>query len=139
MKLLLKRIAYRPTYTIGKLYVDGQYICDSLEDVNRDLNHDGDLLDPNETKVWGETAIPFGTYKICMMMSPKFKKVLPRLMAVPHFEGILIHPGNTALDTHGCILVGINNVVGKVTNSIATFDKLMAIIGKEKDLSITIE
>jgi hypothetical protein len=139
MKLTLKRIALKDTYTIGKLYVDGVYECDTLEDKVRDLNKDGDLDDTGETKVWGETAIPYGTYRIDMMMSPKFKKILPRLSGVKGFEGILIHPGNTALDTHGCILVGVNNVVGKVTSSIATFDKLMEKIRNEKQLSITVE
>ena len=135
MKLTLKRTHLKDAYTIGDLYVDGVFFCNVLEDKVRDLNKDGEC----EEKIWGETAIPYGTYKICMMMSPKFKKVLPRLMNIKGFEGVLIHPGNTALDTHGCLLVGKNNVVGKVTESVKTFDALMLVIGKEKDLSITIE
>jgi hypothetical protein len=88
MNLLLKRTALRDTYTIGKLYVDGQYWCDTLEDRVRDLTR--------EKKVPGETAIPAGTYDVVVNVSPKFKRLLPRLLRVPHFEGILIHRGNYA-------------------------------------------
>ncbi|MEI7594502.1 MAG: DUF5675 family protein [Bacteroidota bacterium] len=137
-KLTLKRIALRETYTIGKLFIDNIYFCDVLEDKVRDNNKDGDLDEADETKIWGETAIPYGSYKIIMMMSPKFKKILPRLLNVKGFEGILIHPGNTAENTHGCLLVGKNNIIGKVTESTATFDKLMKIIEKETNLTIEI-
>lgn len=109
MKLLLKRIALRDKYTIGRLYIDGQYWCDTLEDRVRDLNV--------ERKVSGETAIPTGTYDVVVNISPKFKRLLPRLLRVPHFEGVLIHRGNTAADSAGCILVGENKVAGKVLNS----------------------
>lgn len=139
MKLTVKRIALRDTYTIGKLYLDGVYQCDTLEDKVRDANKDGDVTDPDEGKVWGETAIPYGTYKVCMMMSPKFKKVLPRLMSVKGFEGILIHPGNIPEHTHGCILVGKNTIKGKLTESTACFDALMAKIKDDKNLIIEIQ
>lgn len=105
MNLLLKRIALKPEYTIGKLYIDGQYFCDTLEDTVRD------------TKIAGKTAIPEGTYQVIVNRSPKFKRDLPRLLNVPNFEGILIHRGNTPNDTSGCILVGENKVKGKVINS----------------------
>ena len=71
-------------------------------------------------------------------MSPKFRKVLPRILNVKGFEGILIHPGNIPEHTHGCVLVGKNTVVGKVTDSTATFEKLMAKIKDEKNLTIEI-
>ena len=101
MKLLLKRIALRPTYTIGRLFIDGERFCDTCEDKVRDTNKDGDLLDEGEGKVYAETAIPYGTYDVTLnVQSPKFrtkkayefcKGFLPRLLNVPHFEGILIH------------------------------------------------
>jgi len=138
MKLTLKRIALRDNYTIGKLYVNDVYLCDTLEDKVRDLNRDGDLDEPGETKVWGETAIPFGTYAIELSMSPKFKKILPRLLKVKGFEGILIHPGNIPEHTHGCILVGRNTIKGKLTESAATFENLMALIEDQKNLTIEI-
>ncbi len=128
MKLTLKRIAFRPTYTIGKLYIDNNYFCDTLEDKNRDENRDGDLNDPGEEKVYGETAIPFGTYNIILNYSQKFKRILPRLLDVPHFDGILIHSGNIPEHTHGCILVGKNSQVGKVLDSKVTFDRLFNVM-----------
>lgn len=109
MRLELKRIAKREGYTIGRLSVDGRYLCDTLEDRVRDL--------ARERKIPGETAIPEGTYKVVVNISPKFKRMLPRLLNVPHFEGILIHRGNTAGDSAGCILVGENKVKGRVVNS----------------------
>lgn len=134
MKLLLKRIALRPTYTIGQLFIDGERFCDTCEDKVRDTNKDGDLLDEGEGKVYAETAIPYGTYDVTLnVQSPKFrtkkayefcKGFLPRLLNVPHFEGILIHIGNTAKDSGGCILVGENKVVGGLINSAATFTRL---------------
>ena len=68
-------------------------------------------------KVKNETAIPFGTYEITVNRSPRFGRDLPRLLNVPHFDGILIHRGNTGKDTSGCILVGENKVKGRVINS----------------------
>lgn len=134
MKLLLKRIALRPTYTIGQLFIDGERFCDTCEDKVRDTNKDGDLLDEGEGKVYAETAIPYGTYDVTLnVQSPRFrtkkayefcKGFLPRLLNVPHFEGILIHIGNTAKDSGGCILVGENKVVGGLINSTATFTRL---------------
>lgn len=117
MKLELKRRFFAEEYTIGTLSIDGVQFCDTLEDKNRDHNKDGDLNDPGEEKVYAKTAIPFGTYKVIVNRSPKFKRELPRLLDVPNFEGILIHRGNTAKDSAGCILVGENKVKGQVINS----------------------
>lgn len=149
MKLTLKRIALKPTYTIGKLYIDNHYFCDTLEDKVRDLNKDGDLNDVGEGKVAGQTAIPYGTYKVTMdVQSPKFsqrasyawcKGYLPRLLNVPHFDGIMIHSGNDATHTAGCILVGENTVKGKVLNSMNTLKRLYDILKGADDITITIE
>lgn len=150
MKLYLKRIALRDTYTIGKLYIDTHYFCDTCEDRVRDNNKDGDLSDKGEGKVYGETAIPYGTYEVTLkVQSPKYsqrsnynwcKGYLPRLLNVPHFEGILIHAGNTADDSAGCILVGENKVVGKVINSMATLKRLYGILKEAgDDITLTIE
>ena len=125
MELILKRIALKETYTIGHLYVDGKYFCDTCEDKVRDLT--------KEQKVYGETAIPYGKYQICLSISPKFKRLLPKLLNVPHFEGILIHRGNTAADSAGCILVGENKEVGKVLNSTVTEQRLVDLMKKAKD------
>lgn len=117
MKLKLVRRYLGPEYTIGSLFIDEKYFCDTIEDKVRDYNKDGDLLDAGETKIFGETAIPYGTYQVDLTMSPKFKRVLPLVMGVRHFTGIRIHRGNTAGDSHGCILPGLNKKKGQVINS----------------------
>lgn len=117
MKLKLIRIFFGKTYTIGKLYINGAFYCDTIEDVNRDLNHDGDLLDIGEGKVMHKTCIPFGIYKVIVNMSGRFKRLLPRILNVPHFDGILMHNGVDETSSSGCIIVGENKVKGKVTNS----------------------
>lgn len=127
MKLTLKRIALRPTYTIGKLYIDDVYFCDTIEDTVRDTNKSG-KFDKGEQKIKGKTAIPYGTYEIKWTYSPRFKKYTPQLMNVPSFEGIRIHAGNTSADTEGCLILGKNKQVGKVLNSRATINKFYPII-----------
>lgn len=142
MELLLKRIAYKDTYTIGKLYINGEYFCDTIEDKNRDLNHDGDLNDPGESKVMHKTCIPFETYKVIVNMSLRFKRLLPRLLDVPHFDGILIHNGVDETSSSGCIIVGKNTIVGKVTNSRYYMNKLtdtlLAVQNKKEEITIKI-
>lgn len=127
MKLTLKRIALRPTYTIGKLYIDDVYFCDTIEDTVRDLNKNG-KFDNGEKKVHSKTAIPYGIYEIKWTYSPRFKKYTPQLMNVPSFEGIRVHAGNTSDDTEGCLILGENKQVGKVLNSRATINKFYPII-----------
>jgi hypothetical protein len=99
MTLNLKRIQKAGAYTEGKLYIDGKYFCDTLEDTERPLNTVND-------KVYSETAIPAGTYEVQRYMSPKFQQYMPLLLNVPYFSGILIHSGTNPGHTAGCILVG---------------------------------
>lgn len=133
MKLRVERLWKKPAYTVGRLFVDGKLFCNTLEDTVRDLS--------NEKKVYGKTAIPYGEYKVIYNWSPKFGRNLPRLLNVPAFEGILIHPGNTADDSAGCILVGRNTEVGRLTESRYTSDKLNVLIedAQRGGESITIE
>lgn len=147
MEITLKRIARRPTYTIGKLSIDGKYFCDTIEDRDRDVNRNG-RFDNGEVKIPSQTAIPNGRYRVTMrVQSPKFSHraeynwwrvngrygYLPRLLDVPHFEGILIHAGSTARSSAGCIIVGRNTVVGGVTDSMATCKKLYPILKAAAD------
>jgi hypothetical protein len=132
MKLELKRRFLGKSYTIGSLSIDGKKFCDTLEDRVRDLNKNG-VFDGDEKKVYGETAIPYGTYDVVVDYSPKFKRELPRLQNVRHFEGILIHRGNTAEDSAGCILVGENKVKGKVINSTPYEKELVRILKEAQD------
>lgn len=132
MKLELERRFLGESYTIGSLSIDGKKFCDTLEDKVRDLNKNG-VFDGDEKKVYGETAIPYGTYDVVVDYSPKFKRELPRLQNVRHFEGILIHRGNTAEDSAGCILVGENKVKGKVINSTPYERELVRILKEAQD------
>lgn len=142
-ELTLHRLYLKEDYTIGKLFVDGVYHCDTVEDRVRDLNKDGDLLDEGEEKVMHETAIPYGRYKVIVNMSPKFKRELPRLLNVPHFEGILMHEGKTAKSSSGCIICGENKIVGGVINSAKYIRELISWIkiqnGLGREVYITIK
>ena len=111
-------------YTIGDFYINGVKICNTCEDPVRvlfDKNNDGDFDDAGEGKIYGDTAIPAGKYEVIITYSNRFKKHLPLLLNVPGYEGIRIHPGNSAVDTHGCLLPGINDITGKVTQSTKYF------------------
>ena len=158
MRLLLERTARKQRYTIGHLYdiTDGkrEYICDVIEDKVRDTNKNG-KFDNGEVKVPKETAIPYGIYVVTLWVrSPKFsdfkkypyaKKYngyLPRLLNVPHFDGILIHCGSSEKSSAGCLIVGYNKVVGRVVNSEAAFYKLMdnyLVPAKKRGEGISIE
>lgn len=131
MRLKLKRVAKKEEYTIGKLYIDGKYYCDTLEDTVRDLTV--------EKKIPGDTAIPAGRYNVVVTLSPRFGRELPRLLNVPYFDGILIHRGNTAKDTAGCILVGENSQIGKVLNSTKYELELTSMIKQAGSAIIEIE
>lgn len=142
MKLKLERRFRGPNYTIGSLFINGVYKCDTIEDVDRGLTDSMSVDEIKAKKVYGETAIPTGTYKIDMnTISPKFKDrswakfcggKLPRLLDVKGYEGVLIHVGNKAGDSLGCILVGDNKIKGQVINSTATFQELYSELLKAK-------
>lgn len=151
MKLTLKRIAKKNDYTIGHLYIDNKYFCDTLEDKDRGVNSKMSSIDITKVKIKGSTAIPTGKYDITLrIQSPKYSNFtkypyvkfcngrMPRLLNVPGFDGILIHAGNTHKDTDGCILVGQNKEVGKVINSQTTWKKLYDILEKNQQ-NLTIE
>ncbi|MDR2409697.1 MAG: DUF5675 family protein [Bacteroidales bacterium] len=138
MKLLLKRIAKKESYTIGKLYIAGEYFCDTIEDTDRGLTQDMPFSEIKRIKVKDKTAIPVGTYRMIVNVSPSKKRLLPRLLNIPGFEGILIHRGNTEDDSSGCIIVGENKAVGKVINSTGYELKLVEILKNKKDITIEI-
>lgn len=135
-------------YTISKLYIDGKYYCDTIEDTVRDLPLEcpytsrGQSCRCNE-KIYSETAIPAGTYKVIVTMSNKFGRELPLLVDVPHFLGIRIHRGNTSKDSSGCIIVGENKVKGTVINStkyeIDITKKIKEAIANEENVEIIVK
>lgn len=156
LKLILERIFSNNVYTIGHLYVDGKYFCDTIEDTDRGLTDEMSEAEIKEIKVYSETAIPYGTYDIDMnTVSSKYSNFtkykwakpydakIPRLLNVKGFSGILIHCGNTEKDTCGCLIVGENKEKGKVINSTITFNRLMneillPAVKDEKKISIEI-
>lgn len=143
MELLLERIARRDTYTIGHLSIDGKRFCDTCEDTDRGLRQNLPLSVNQAKKRRGITAIPVGRYRVTLdVKSPKYSKkkqydfcqgFVPQLINVPAFEGILIHIGNTAADSEGCILVGRNTKVGMVLESTKTFKALYEVLRKATD------
>ena len=126
MKLRLKREDYSDARTIGRLSIDGEDFCWTLEDRVR-----------TGPKVHGQTAIPAGTYAVRLTMSPRFGRILPLLIDVPGFDGVRIHPGNTAADTEGCLLVGTGRTEDTITGSRDAFNALM--LRLEHEASIEIE
>lgn len=138
MLVELKRIAKRDSYTIGHVYIDGTYFCDSVEDTDRGLADTMSVEEITKKKVYAKTAIPTGTYKVRLSYSNRFKKMMLEVMNVKGFSGIRIHSGNTAADTEGCLILGENKVVGKVINSRDTISKFMKKVGDCKDLTIVI-
>lgn len=144
MKVLLKRIYNCNKYCVGHLYVDGQYICDTIEDTDRMLEQSMSNELISKIKVPHRTAIPTGTYKLTInIRSPKFSKYkyymlfcqgkVPRLLNVPGFDGVLCHRGVDENSSSGCIIVGYNKVKGKVVNSQEAYEKLYNILKTAKD------
>lgn len=124
MKIKVDRIYKGESYTIGRMYLNGEYFCDTLEDAIRPV------------KIPNETAIPAGTYKVEVTYSPRFKRNLPLLIDVPNYTGIRIHNGSNKDHTSGCILVGFNTSKGILSDSRKTSDKLTNLL---KSLSEPIE
>ena len=130
MKICLYRKYKKNNYTIGQLFINNEYFSDCLEDTDRGLTSSMGIEEIKRIKVPGNTCIPYGTYKITITYSPKFKKNLPLINDVKGFEGIRIHSGNNNNDTSGCLLLGFNKIKGGVINSKVTVDKFIDIIQK---------
>lgn len=114
---VLERKWRKPEYTIGRLYVNGEYLCNTVEDTDRGLHSNMAAAQIAKIKVPNKTAIPTGSYQLQVSESPKFKRQLVEVMNVPGFSSIRIHRGNTADSTSGCLIPGENTIRGGVTNS----------------------
>lgn len=153
MDILIKRIARKQKYTIGKLYIDGVYFSDTLEDRDRGLKQSMPLDEIKKLKIPKQTAIPTGTYKVTTnVVSPRFSKKafymetcsgrVPRILNVPGFDGILIHVGDgpRAQDlTEGCVLIGQNKIVGQLINGKEIFKKFVNKLKDSKNITLTIQ
>lgn len=156
MEVRLKRLRmrYDKEYSIGHIYVDGKYVCDSIEDKDRGLSDQMTESEIRLRKIKTLTAIPTGRYQILLnVQSPKFAKkayykqycngFLPRLWKVKGYDGILIHGGRTEKDSAGCIVVGYNTIVGQVTDWKKAFEKLYTMFSdaqkRGEKIYITIE
>lgn len=126
MKIVVVRDTFAENSTIGKMLIDGAFFCYTLEDTIRD------------TKIAGETAIPYGTYKVIVNMSNRFKRLMPLLLNVPNFSGVRIHNGNQKDHTHGCILVGATKGKDFIGDSKVTFNKLMIKLNGVKDITLEV-
>ena len=133
MRLLLERLQLDRGVTIGALSVNAVFECWTLEDTVRAVG----------VKVAGQTAIPYGTYPVVITHSPRFGRDLPLLEYVPGFTGVRIHPGNTAADTEGCILVGADRRPSSIGRSRLAFDnlfiKLAAAVRRNERITLVIE
>lgn len=116
VNITLKREIFTDSYTAGTMYIEGKRFGRTLERRNRDLNHKNGF-DNGEKKVYGDTCIPFGRYKLTVSYSPKFRRELILVNNVPEFSGIRIHRGNYPKDSIGCILVAERFVNGRLYNS----------------------
>lgn len=143
MLITIDRAWKRDGYTISRLYVNGELLCNALEDTDRGLRQDMTTEEIKKRKVYGATAIPSGSYECVYTYSNRFKKNLPLLKDVPGFDGIRIHSGNTAKDTEGCILPGRNTQKGMVTDSRVWTDKLVSMMkaawDRKENVTVMIE
>jgi len=130
-RINITRTARKEGYTIGRLCIDGEYFCDTMEP--RDSTFFGERFR------LGHSAIPIGIYTLSMnIISPKFGKKMPRIIDCKESMNILIHQGNTPQDTQGCILVGRNTVKGQLTSSLRTFNRLKEILDKAETAKLII-
>lgn len=132
MRIRVDRAWRKKAYTISRVFIngerfgDGEHWCSVLEDEDRGLNSSMSIEEIKSLKIPEQTAIPRGIYEINITYSYKFKRMLPLIQDVKGFSGVRIHSGNTANDTEGCLLPGVNDVVGRVSNSRYWFNLLFA-------------
>ena len=115
INLLLIRNTFSKKSTIGELFLNGERICDTLENSWQD----------NQRNV---SCIPEGVYPVRLRLPRESgtRDYLHLLVQeVPNRDWILFHRGNTAKDTSGCILVGLGTEQDVVHNSVLAMDLLI--------------
>lgn len=154
MEILLNRRYKKENYTIGLLSIEGEFVCSTLEDTDRALDDGMEDWQIRNKKIPNRTAIPTGRYEIDMStISPRFSQKpfymevcqgkVPRIKNVKGFDGILLHCGTDETHSSGCLLLGLNKIKGKLTDSKETFKKVYALMKEAHDkgeaIYITIE
>lgn len=157
MNILVDRKYKKKDYTIGNMYIDGKWFCNTLEDTDRGLDDSMSITDIKKSKIYGQTAIPTGEYEVTLdVISPKFSKYpfyqsscqgrVPRLLNVKAFDGILIHVADGVRGSQlveGCLGVGLNKIKGGLLNGKETFEKLYLLMiqakNKEEKIKINIQ
>jgi len=139
MKIKVIRNTFTENSTIGEMHINDKFFCYTLEDKDRGLDSTQSLLTIKAKKIFGETAIPYGTYDVIFNLSPKFQKKLPRLVNVKGYEGVLIHAGNNKNHSHGCILLGYKKGVDSISESTKATADLCALFELHKEDKHTIE
>ena len=153
MNIVIDRKWKKGAYTIGNLYINGVLFSNTLEDKDRGLTSSMTLEEISKKKIYGQTAIPSGTYEVKMTYSnrlhsrayaKKYDGKLPELINVKGYEGVRIHPFNKAQETLGCLSVGKNNIKGAVTNATAYFyilvdNYILPAIKRGEKITITIK
>jgi hypothetical protein len=138
MKIKVVREVFTDKSTIGSLYLNDVFFCYTLEDKDRGLCQTDSLINIKAKKIWGQTAIPKGTYEMIVNKSPKFGRLLPRLMGVKGYEGVLIHRGNNHNHSAGCILVGYKKGIDCIMESTKAEADLITILQRESTHTIEI-
>ena len=153
MEIVLNRRWKKDTYTIGEWFINGKKFSETCEDKDRGLKDTMSVSKILSLKVYGQTAIPTGTYIIKMTYSPKFanrawaKKYggkVVEIMNVKGYQGVRVHPLNSAQDSLGCIGLGRNLEKGKVLQSTAYYEKfvdeyVMPAIRRNEEIRLTIK
>jgi len=139
MKLKVIRELKTEVSTIGKLYINEKFFCYTLEDKDRGLKQTDSLLFINTKKIFGVTAIPSGNYELIVNLSPKFKRMLPRILNIKGFDGVLMHRGNTANDSLGCIILGYQKGENAIFDSTKAENDLVNLLLLHKDEKHTLE
>ena len=124
MIVKLIRKEFTEQSTIGEVFINGKFLCYSLEDKDRGLKDSDQIELIALNKVYAKTAIPYGTYRCLFTMSNRFQRVLPEITNVKGFKGVRIHSGNTALDSEGCILLGMSkqkDFIGQSRTALSNF------------------
>lgn len=142
MNFNLIRFAFRDGYTIGRLYREHTYLCDTLEPRSAHISSQATAAAIQRCKDTGVIAIPTGRYAIRVRLSHKFGRYLPELQNVTGFSGILIHAGNYPADTRGCILPGWNRRAGMVCGSRSAMEQILTLcaqaVGRGEEITITV-